>query len=303
MDWCCEAAVASDRPMRILRMAATANMLGRLNRMADERSMSRPMPVIQGWTAEEYLECANWMPLAKWPDLVGVGSVCRRHLTGPDGIYAILDALDQVLPSHVKLHLFGVKSTALARLAAHPRMASVDSMGWDFAARCERRVGRDMEYRVTHMHEWASKQQEIVQAAETLRGRQQTSIFEPQGALFPPELFKVDTTDASEESVALEALAMTWADLLLSSNTEYADAVHGAQRDAYPLLAGIHNHGLLETCRNMGENEFEGFRRNLIEISDRRRPQLADALRAEDDAIEADDLAVAGINLAERMAA
>lgn len=50
---------------------------------------------------------------------------------------------------HVRVHLFGVKSTVLDRIAYHPRVASVNSMAWDFHA--ERRTGRDMAYRIGHM--------------------------------------------------------------------------------------------------------------------------------------------------------
>jgi hypothetical protein len=40
---------------------------------------------------------------------VGLGSVCRRHLHAPDGIVAIVRALDEIMPAGVQLHLFGVK--------------------------------------------------------------------------------------------------------------------------------------------------------------------------------------------------
>lgn len=62
--------------------------------------------------------------------------------------------------------MFGVKSTAMSALAHHPRLASVDSMAWDFAARCDRRTGRDMDFRIQHMHRWAQSQAAIASAAE-----------------------------------------------------------------------------------------------------------------------------------------
>jgi len=69
-----------------------------------------PMPVIQGWKPADYTTCAKLMedhvisdPAAarilgsnQWPTLVGVGSVCRRNLTGPNNLYQIIDALDAV---------------------------------------------------------------------------------------------------------------------------------------------------------------------------------------------------------------
>jgi hypothetical protein len=71
-----------------------------------------------------------------WPDLVGVGSVCRKRLLGEDGLMRVLDTLEGVLPTHVRLHLFGVKSAAVSKLKDRPRVASVDSMAWN-AARWE----------------------------------------------------------------------------------------------------------------------------------------------------------------------
>lgn len=275
MDFCVEPQVAGDKPMRILRMAATAGMLGYLNRLADQRGMPRPMPVIQGWTAEEYVQCADWLPLAKWPDLVGVGSVCRRHLHGDDGLFAILDRLDRVLPAHVKLHLFGVKSQALKTLANHPRIASVDSMAWDAGSRYDRPVGRDMDFRIQHMHAWTSRQQELVADARERAAAESAQVIDlRQISLFPAEEFKVDT---DEKSMALEALALTWADLLMQNAVEYKQAVWGSVQDAYPLLARIHNDGIVSAALET-DSEFDGFLHHLRELAGQRDQNLAAAL-------------------------
>lgn len=272
MDMCCESEVADDRPLRLLRMAATANNCARLNRIADEREMQRPMPVLQGWTAQEYLECINWMPFAEWPDLVGVGSVCRRQLTGPDGLFEIIDAIDAVLPPHVKLHLFGVKSTALNKLADHPRIASTDSMAWDFGARMERRTGRDMDFRVGHMKKWADGQQKILDdtlAAVELRsvGQQpsQLGLGDAQRYLFPADEFPITDT---VHSMALEALTLTYCDLVLSSNLEYEDAVQMTRYDAVVFQAKIALYGVADAARETAD-EFEGFGDHLNRIADR----------------------------------
>jgi hypothetical protein len=86
MDYCCEPQIAQDRPLRLLRMAATAHMLGRCRREAAARGLRPPMPILQGWTPAEYIQCAHWLPLIEWPELVGIGSVCRRQVQGGDGI-------------------------------------------------------------------------------------------------------------------------------------------------------------------------------------------------------------------------
>jgi hypothetical protein len=148
------------------------------------------MPILQGWTPDEYVTCAQWLPLVEWPELVGIGSVCRRQVGGSDGILAILEAVDAILPSHTSVHLFGVKSTVLELISHHPRVASVDSMAWDVQARVARRTGRDMEFRIAHMDAWTTKQRRIVGSARQSAGIQ-TMLFDPAdfGDISRSELF------------------------------------------------------------------------------------------------------------------
>lgn len=261
MDYCCEPQVAKDRPLRLLRIAATANMLGRCRRLAQARGLSMPMPVLQGWTAEEYVMSAELLPIPEWPDLIGIGSVCRRNVHGPDGILAILEALDPVLPPHVKVHLFGVKSQALAKLIDHPRLMSVDSMAWDVAARNERRTGRDMAYRIGHMETWAEKQLAIAQtrggdAAETT-----------QQSLFPPEQFS-RREFSSEAELALEALALQYCDLLLSGDLEYLDAVWQAKIDAATVVAIVDDEGLSAGALERLDEVFGGLAQRVADMRD-----------------------------------
>lgn len=233
MDYCCEPEIARDRPLRLLRMAGTARMLGTCNREAGERGLPLPMPILQGWTADEYVTCAGWLPLREWPSLMGVGSVCRRPVHGPDGVLAILEALDAVLPEQVRLHLFGVKSDALDLLRRHPRVASVDSMAWDFQARAERRMGRDMAFRIGHMHAWVERQQRHAQLPRGAAGVQ-TMLFDP--AAF-------GGFEGYDELV-LEAVALQYADLLMSGDIEYRDAFYEAQRDGTIAVAILRRLGL-----------------------------------------------------------
>lgn len=225
MDYCCEPDIAADRPLRLLRIAATAFMYGRCAREARARGLPAPMPVLQGWTPAEYVQAAEWIPLIEWPELVGIGSVCRRAVHGPDGILAILDAVDRVLPPHVKLHLFGVKSSALDYLASHPRIASVDSMAWDVAARAERRTGRDMAFRIGHMQAWAERQQRIASAPRQIGA---------QALLFDPAEFGGLT---STEETILEALALRYAELVMDDNLEYRAAVQQCEYDGTVAIA------------------------------------------------------------------
>jgi hypothetical protein len=211
----------------MLRIAATAFMYGRCAAEARTRSLAPPMPVLQGWTPAEYVQCADWLPILAWPALVGLGSVCRRALHGPDGILAILEAVDRILPPHTKLHLFGVKSSALDYLAHHPRVASVDSMAWDVSARAERRTGRDMAFRIGHMHAWADRQNAIAN-----RVRQMGA----QSLLFDPADFG---GISNNEALILDALATQYADLILSGDLDYRDAVHRCHYDGVTAIAMV----------------------------------------------------------------
>lgn len=157
MDHCVEPEIAGDKAGVMFRVAETARMYGELRRAAADRGLGSPMPVLQGWTPSQYLWCADRMPLLEWPELIGVGSMCRRDLHGEVGVFAVIDALDKILPAHTRFHLFGVKGKSLEHLGQHPRVASIDSMGWDFAARKDHPTGRNMELRGQYMIDWVTK--------------------------------------------------------------------------------------------------------------------------------------------------
>lgn len=91
------------------------------------------IPVIQGWTMRDYIDCIELyqeagIDLTKQPT-VGVGSVCRRQHT--DEIHAIMSQLfDRGLDN---LHGFGVKISGLRKYGQF--LQSSDSMAWSYAAR------------------------------------------------------------------------------------------------------------------------------------------------------------------------
>lgn len=159
-DYCCEREIAADRREVLDRVVRTAFKLEWARRVAADLGVPPPLPVLQGWLPEDYERCAGMIP--DLPSLVGVGSVCRRPLEGPAGLIAVVRHLDRVLPPGVWLHLFGAKGSAVAALAGHPRVASIDSQGWDFAARRERqRNGQascTVAYRSTYLRRWAAEQ-------------------------------------------------------------------------------------------------------------------------------------------------
>lgn len=111
-----------------------------------------PLPILQGWSPDDYLYSAELTDVVlttrglagRWPDLVGLGSVCRRRLQGEDGLLAIVSRLDRVLPTHVQLHLYGVHSEAVEPLIAAygHRLASYDSQAWGQGARHDAQARR-----------------------------------------------------------------------------------------------------------------------------------------------------------------
>jgi hypothetical protein len=158
-DYCCEWEVAGDRAEVLERVKRTAFKLDWARQVAVDRGVTPPMPVLQGWYPDDYLRCADMIP--DLPSLVGIGSVCRRSLAGPAGIIRVLTVLDAVLPKHIRLHLFGIKGPAIKALTGHPRIYSVDSQAWDFAARREKQrdnTNFNFEYRAAHMRRWYSAQ-------------------------------------------------------------------------------------------------------------------------------------------------
>jgi len=93
------------------------------------------IPVVQGWTPEDYLRCVEryldcGVDLTRAP-LVGVGSVCRRQSTP-----AAADILTALHAAGVRqLHGFGFKTLGLARSA--DLLSSADSLAWSATARRE----------------------------------------------------------------------------------------------------------------------------------------------------------------------
>lgn len=97
------------------------------------------MPVLQGYSVADYLRHLEMYGdrLARGA-YVGVGSICKRNTD----ITAIEDILTSIKRqrSDLRLHGFGLKTTALSSWVVRDCLHSADSMAWSFAAR---RQGRD----------------------------------------------------------------------------------------------------------------------------------------------------------------
>ena len=117
MDYCCEPEIAKNRKEVETRVHRTAFSLAQTlaiiihhNRNLPGWMASAPMPVIQGWEPDDYITSIRLTdqvlrdPLAAeagmtgpdgWPALIGLGSVCRRELGGPNGLFTILNRIEE----------------------------------------------------------------------------------------------------------------------------------------------------------------------------------------------------------------
>lgn len=246
-DYCVEPQVAGNAAVRRLRIDATIATYFRTLDAAARRRIQVPLVgVVQGWYADEYARCAEEMLAGQAPAMVGVGSVCRRHLHGPDGVLAIVQALDQVLPAGTQLHLFGVKSGALAALAPYShRIASVDSMAWDMAVRREMPTGRTQSVRAQAMADWHARQtqqlHEVVRLPP-LEGGPRRRVVEPRAP--------------AADQIALEAAGKVLGDLVLDGELPYSHARHLAADDAALVDAVLRIYGVEAFAEEEPHDDF-----------------------------------------------
>lgn len=130
MDWMCEPRVRARTGLSVgeHQRRTVANYLT-LRDLAPDLPF---IPVLQGWTLDDYLRCVDLyqtagVDLAVLP-LVGLGSVCRRQATSEIG--AIVSAL---ATAGIALHGFGVKTDGLRSYSAY--LTSADSMAWSYGGR------------------------------------------------------------------------------------------------------------------------------------------------------------------------
>jgi len=98
------------------------------------------MPVLQGYAVAEYLDhIQQYGERLAYDSWVGVGSVCKRN-GNMRAIEEVLFQISEYRPD-LKLHGFGVKTTALESSIVRSSLYSADSMAWSFAARKARRAG------------------------------------------------------------------------------------------------------------------------------------------------------------------
>jgi hypothetical protein len=100
------------------------------------------MPVIQGYTPTEYAQHIHaYGARLKSGAWVGLGSICKRN--GDVGaIEEVFLAVRRVRPD-LRLHGFGLKTTALGSGLVRKQLATADSMAWSLHARKNGRNAND----------------------------------------------------------------------------------------------------------------------------------------------------------------
>lgn len=100
------------------------------------------MPVLQGYAPADYVAhltaYGHRLAPGAW---VGVGSVCKRN-ADPAAIFDVLSAIKAVRPD-LRLHGFGLKTSALECGGCYGLLHTADSMAWSFAARKQGRNAHD----------------------------------------------------------------------------------------------------------------------------------------------------------------
>lgn len=163
LDYCVEPEIANDREEVLDRVSRTIQINKECRLQAADLGLKNLLPVLQGRRPSDYEHCADALWFSMIPGtIVGVGSMCRREIAGPEGLIAVVEHLDRVLPAGVMLHLFGVKGEALPYLLPfRHRVASIDSQAYGVAARQEalrKGISKTDAFVADHLEAWVGRQ-------------------------------------------------------------------------------------------------------------------------------------------------
>lgn len=139
-DWMCEPFIVEKTGLSVAEhQRLTVERFDELRGAVDRVYI---MPVLQGYTVADYLRHLDMygdrLALGAY---VGVGSVCKRN-TDIVTVERILTAIKERRPD-LRLHGFGLKTTALSSGLVQELLHSADSMAWSFAARKQGRNAND----------------------------------------------------------------------------------------------------------------------------------------------------------------
>lgn len=139
-DWMCEPFIVAKTGLSV-----QAHQDRTISRYCELRALCRGvyiMPVLQGYAVRDYcLHVSAYGPALAHAAWVEVGSVCKRN-SSVHAIEEILLAIKARRPD-LRLHGFGLKTTALASATICDLLHSADSMAWSYAARKQGRNAND----------------------------------------------------------------------------------------------------------------------------------------------------------------
>jgi hypothetical protein len=136
-DYMCEDHMLTKTGMNVRQHQALT--IERYDQLIAEDTGVYIMPVLQGYTPTSYVDHVRmYGERLAYGAYVGVGSVCKRN-SSPSSIVQVLKAIKAERPD-LRLHGFGIKTTALSWEEVRDNLESADSMAWSFAARMEKKT-------------------------------------------------------------------------------------------------------------------------------------------------------------------
>ena len=136
-DYMCEDHMLTKTGMNVRQHQALT--IERYDQLIAEDTGVYIMPVLQGYTPSSYVDHVRmYGERLAYGAYVGVGSVCKRN-SSPSSIVQVLKAIKAERPD-LRLHGFGIKTTALSWQEVRDNLESADSMAWSFAARMEKKT-------------------------------------------------------------------------------------------------------------------------------------------------------------------
>lgn len=149
-DWMCEPHIVAKTGLDV--ETHQRYTVARYDALLEQQPGVYILPVLQGFAPREYVQhlamYGQRLELGQW---VGVGSVCKRN-ANPRAIVEVLTAIKDVRPD-LRLHGFGLKTTALRHPAITDLLHTADSMAWSYHARKNGRNGNDWR----EARAWAEK--------------------------------------------------------------------------------------------------------------------------------------------------
>lgn len=130
-DYPCESDVLDQRGTTVAehQQATTERHISLTDVLEDRHIESAPVSVLQGWTADDYIEHLESLhDHGVLHDHVAVGSVCRRNAEAT--IRSILRQIRGALPTRCSLHAFGVKTSVLDYPGTRRDIDSADSCAY-----------------------------------------------------------------------------------------------------------------------------------------------------------------------------